>query len=145
MALGRSSGLPRFYRTFGGNSLFPGTNPPLRSKRGDSRADDEFESVSHRPGGAPCAHRYPGRHEIACDTRSRLEAEHTTMQARPDVEPIMTEPTASQAEQALHRARLSYSRTLACWTSDLLQLRRSGFVRPAWTPDDRDRDLDLAA
>ena len=41
-------------------------------------------------------------------------------------------PTPAESEEALSRARHVFGRTLAGWASDVLELRRTGFLRPTW-------------
>ena len=41
-------------------------------------------------------------------------------------------PSRDEADRAVARARRLFGRTLACWASDMLVLRRAGFNRPAW-------------
>jgi hypothetical protein len=41
-------------------------------------------------------------------------------------------PSRVEADQAVARARRLFGRTLACWASDMLMLRRAGFTRPSW-------------
>lgn len=53
-------------------------------------------------------------------------------------------PTAMQATQAVNSAHCIFARTLACWASDVLQLRRSGGDCLTWSAHPR-RSLRQAA
>jgi hypothetical protein len=44
-----------------------------------------------------------------------------------------TVPTRASADQSLADVQVLFRRTLACWASDVLALRQSGFTRPTWT------------
>jgi hypothetical protein len=53
----------------------------------------------------------------------------------------ITLPGRADADRAVARARRLFGRTLACWASDMLALRRMGFNRPVWpAPADGDDD-----
>jgi hypothetical protein len=41
-------------------------------------------------------------------------------------------PKPEEADRAVAGARRLFARTLACWASDMLALRRAGFNRPTW-------------
>jgi len=41
-------------------------------------------------------------------------------------------PRHAEAERAVEEARRVFARTLACWASDVLHLRREGLLRPRW-------------
>ena len=41
-------------------------------------------------------------------------------------------PGREEADRAVARARRLFGRTLACWASDMLALRRLGFTQPTW-------------
>jgi hypothetical protein len=55
------------------------------------------------------------------------------MEGRPHPVSLHTAPyDAERSAQAVQQARIIFERTLCCWTSDLLQLRRSGVNQPIW-------------
>ena len=41
-------------------------------------------------------------------------------------------PTPAESEEALDRAHRVFGRTLAVWASDVLELRRTGFLGQTW-------------
>ena len=43
-------------------------------------------------------------------------------------------PSRDEADRAVARARLLFGRTLACWASDMLALRRDGMIRQTYSP-----------
>jgi len=59
--------------------------------------------------------------------------------------PMMSVPSPIESERAVHQARQLFGRTLACWTSDLLSLNRSGRNQLLWRRADSHWTLSRAA
>ncbi len=54
--------------------------------------------------------------------------------------PSIDIPSRFEAERIVDHARRLFGRTLACWASDVLVLRRDGLVRPTWPVVHMDHD-----
>ncbi len=54
--------------------------------------------------------------------------------------PLTDIPTQSDADHLVNEASRLFGRTLASWTSDLLELRRVGLLENRWRDEDRQPD-----
>jgi hypothetical protein len=69
---------------------------------------------------------------MSCNPRASWREQGNSMNRNQCNLPMMLVPTPAQAEVAVRAARTMYQRTLAHWTFDALQLRRTGSAGLTW-------------